>query len=56
VIVLSIALFLVAAPRAVVAEHIRGNRSGPDDDSGSDTKTIDGSYRYLDDDDEKPRR
>ena len=61
VIVLSIALFLVAAPRAVVAELIRGNRSGPDDgqstggDSRDRGKVIDGSYRYLDDDKE-PRR
>jgi uncharacterized membrane protein YkvA (DUF1232 family) len=61
VIVLSIALFLVAAPRAVVAELIRGNRSGPDDgpstNGGSRDRgnVIDGDYRYLDDD-KKPRR
>ena len=60
VIVLSIALFLVIAPRDVVAEHIRGGRSGPGDgqstggDSRDRGKVIDGSYRYLDDDD-KPR-
>jgi len=61
VIVLSIALFLVAAPKAVVAEHIRGDRSGPDDGqsagggSRDGDKVVDGSYRYLDDD-KKPRR
>jgi uncharacterized membrane protein YkvA (DUF1232 family) len=59
-IVLSIALFLVMAPKEVVAEHIRGDRPGPgggrsvDGDSRSDAKVVDGSYRYLDDDD-KPR-
>jgi uncharacterized membrane protein YkvA (DUF1232 family) len=59
-IVLSIALFLVIAPREVVAEHIRGGRPGPDGgrsvdgDSRSGANVVDGSYRYLDDDD-KPR-
>jgi uncharacterized membrane protein YkvA (DUF1232 family) len=59
-IVLSIALFLVIAPKKVVAEHLRGDRPGPgggqsvDGDSRSGANVVDGSYRYLDDDD-KPR-
>ena len=55
VIVLSIALFLVLAPRDVVAEHIRGARPDGDQDRRPQDrdKVIDGSFRHLDDDQEK---
>ena len=58
-IVLGILLFLVAAPKDVVTEHIRGRR--PDDDdrngsTGSDGAVIDGKYRYVDEgSDRKPK-
>ena len=61
VLVPSILLFLVLAPREVVSEHLRGGRppgdSGKpgDDAGGSSDHVIDGRYKFLDEDQE-PRR
>ncbi len=60
VVVPSILLFLVLAPREVVAEHLRAGRprdGGPPGDEAArpPEHVIDGRYRILDDDGE-PRR
>ncbi len=55
VLVLALAIFLGAAPREVVLEHLRAGRtaSGPggreDDRSKLDRDAIDASYRIVDD-------
>ncbi len=58
-VVLSVGLFLALAPRKVVSEHIRGgpvdDRDDSDDDS-SGSSVIDGSYRYLDDEEGREKR
>ena len=60
VIVLSIGMFLILTPRQIVSEHIRGARVGDGEESDvngpSKSSVIDGSFRYLDDDEghEKP--
>ena len=59
VIVLSIGLFLVLSPRKIVSEHIRGGpaEDGEDsDDDSSKPRVIDGSFRYLDDDERRDKR
>jgi len=59
-IVLSVGLFLALAPGKVVSEHIRGTRAGDDNDSDDDdtpkSSVVDGSFRYLEDDDEREKR
>ena len=61
VLVPSILLFLVLAPREVVSEHLRGGRppggAGPPGDSADrpPEHVIDGRYRVIDEDGE-PRR
>lgn len=60
VIVLSIGMFLMLTPRQIVSEHIRGARVGDGEESDvngpSKSSVVDGSFRYLDDDEghEKP--
>ncbi len=59
VIVFSIGLFLVLSPREVVSEHIRGKPDeddGDSDDDSSKPSVIDGSFRYLDDDERRDKR
>lgn len=58
-VVLSIGLFLALAPSKVVSEHIRGGpaEDGEDsNDASSDASVIDGSFRYLDDDEGQNKR
>ena len=58
-VVLSVGLFLALAPRKVVSEHIRGGpQEGGDDsdDDSSGSSVIDGSFRYLDDDEGRDKR
>jgi hypothetical protein len=58
-IVFSIGLFLALAPRKVVSEHIRGRPPGDGEDSGDgsgNSNVIDGSYRYLDDEEGRDKR
>jgi uncharacterized membrane protein YkvA (DUF1232 family) len=58
-IVFSVGLFLALAPGKVVSEHIRGGPPGDDDDSNDDSPksgVVDGSFRYLEDDDEREKR
>jgi uncharacterized membrane protein YkvA (DUF1232 family) len=58
-IIFSVGLFLALAPGKVVSEHIRGERPGDDDDSNDDSpksNVVDGSFRYLEDDDEREKR
>lgn len=57
-IVFSVGLFLVLAPRKVVSEHIRGGPAddGEDSDDSSGSSVIDGSFRYLDDDEKRDKR
>jgi uncharacterized membrane protein YkvA (DUF1232 family) len=58
VIVIAVALFLVLAPRDVVAEHIRSGRRGQretaDEERRRKGKVIEGEYRLKDDDEDSP--
>ena len=53
-IVFSIGLFLALAPGKVLSEHIRGTSPGDDGDS-SKSSVVDGSFRYLEDDEREKR-
>lgn len=58
-IIFSVGLFLALAPGKVVTEHIRGTPPEGDDDSDDDSPksdVVDGSFRYLEDDDEREKR
>ena len=58
-IIFSVGLFLALAPGKVVTEHIRGTLPEGDDDSDDDSPksdVVDGSFRYLEDDDEREKR
>ena len=54
VILIAVALFLVLAPRDVVAEHIRSGRRGQRETAEEERrpkgKVIEGEYRFEDDD------
>ena len=57
VLLISVVLFLILAPKEVVYEHLRSGRPGgkkPGDDP-ADPPVIEGSYKILDED-EKPQR
>lgn len=58
-IIFSVGLFLALAPGKAVTEHIRGTPPEDDDDSDDDSPksgVVDGSFRYLEDDDEREKR
>jgi uncharacterized membrane protein YkvA (DUF1232 family) len=58
-IIFSVGLFLALAPGKAVTEHIRGTPPEGDDDSDDDSPksdVVDGSFRYLEDDDEREKR
>jgi uncharacterized membrane protein YkvA (DUF1232 family) len=60
VVLVSLAMFLLMAPRDVVLEHIR-NRGGPGEGGGDaeerpKSKVIEGKYRIEDDDEGPPPR
>lgn len=58
-IVFSVGLFLALASGKVVSEHIRGAPAGDDNDSDDDdspkSSVVDGSFRYLEDDEREKR-
>ncbi len=58
-IVFSVGLFLALASGKVVSEHIRGAPVGDDNDSDDDdspkSSVVDGSFRYLEDDEPEKR-
>jgi len=59
VVLASLAMFLLMAPRDVVMEHIR-NRGGQgtgggDDEERPESKVIEGQYRFKDDEEPPPR-
>jgi uncharacterized membrane protein YkvA (DUF1232 family) len=58
-IIFSVGLFLALAPGNVVTEHIRGTPNGDDNDTDDDDSSkpgvVDGSFRYLDDDEREKR-
>ncbi len=58
-IIFSVGLFLALAPGKIVSEHIRGSPPRDDNDSdgnSSKSNVVDGSFRYLEDDDEREKR
>ena len=59
VILLSVALFLLLAPKDVVLEHIRSGRAGAMEDRDRerrpDGKVIEGTYRFKDDEQDTTR-
>jgi|TARA_B100000809_G_scaffold31429_1_gene27335 uncharacterized membrane protein YkvA (DUF1232 family) len=58
-IVFSVGLFLALSPGKVVSEHIRGTPAGDGNDSNDEdspkSSVVDGSFRYLDDDEREKR-
>ena len=58
-VIFSVGLFLALAPGKVVSEHILGTSNGDDNDTDDDdpskSSVVDGSFRYLDDDEREKR-
>jgi uncharacterized membrane protein YkvA (DUF1232 family) len=58
-VIFSVGLFLALAPGKVVSEHILGTPNGDDNDTDDDdpskSSVVDGSFRYLDDDEREKR-